>query len=152
MGMNHKHQDCKSNGKIIAYPICIFVLVLFGLSFPVFPTSDDIQLLADEAKQRFSSVIKPPIYQYPLVSYVMELEPGIPHRDYVVQSLNEAIETLLQEAEKPNRKETITNALRNLVKNGNTDPIDEVFQEMLRQAQANQITLNPQAAPVCCVG
>jgi hypothetical protein len=140
-------QICLDYGKLKLLTIWLLTLVLFLLSYPVFASSE-IQQLADEAKNRFSQVVTPPIHQYPLVSYVVELEPGFTHREYVVQSFNQAIESLLQEANKPNRLETVTSALRSLVKNRSTDPIDRVFQEMLQRAQLQQLKPNPLAAAV----
>jgi hypothetical protein len=124
----------------------VFVLLLL-LCTPAFPASE-IQELAHEAKQRFNSVMQPPISKNPLYLHTLFLEATTPHRGYVVDSFNEAIDALVAEAEQPGRMAVVTEALRQFVKDREPEGIENVFAEMLANALADKKTPNPQAAAV----
>jgi hypothetical protein len=126
----------------------LFAILLVFFCSPAFPAESEIQQLAAEAKQRFNRVMQPPIFENPLVTHAFFLAPTTPHRDYVVKCFGEAIDALVAEAERPGQITVVTNALRDLVKHGETEAIDHVFSEMLERTLADKKTPNPQAAAV----
>ena len=126
----------------------VFAILLVFFCSPAFPVESEIQQLAAEAKQRFSRVMQPPIFENTLPGHAFFLEPTALHRDYVIMSFDEAIDALIAEADRPEQMPVVASALRDLIKHGETEAIDHVFAEMLERALADNKTPNPQAAAV----
>jgi tetratricopeptide (TPR) repeat protein len=135
-------------GSPFVFSIWVLATLLVFICNPAFSAESEIQQLAAEAKQRFSRVMQPPIFENPLVTHAFFLESTASHRDYVVKSFDEAIDALVAEADRQERMPVVASALRDLIKHGETETIDHVFAEMLERALADNKMPNLQAAAV----